>query len=180
MESFTLKDNKPTDNQIWYIPEAVKDTPVRKHRSKKGNEYSTWTESWFKNAIRGGFRELFHQWPRRKEVLNRVRLVEETLTKKGVPSKRPSVWFICEKCQARCKQAKNAKGHPRIWVDHIEPVVPIGGDISIEGFLDRLFCNPSNLQALCDKCHTDKTNRERSERMRARKSGKTGATWRRD
>ena len=176
------QSNKDTKDKHKWVPDAVKQTEHQHRTSKKGNTYVTWTEAWFKGAIRGGLREVFHQWPRRKEVLERVRLVEPTLTKKGIPSKRPTVWYLCEQCNTKCK-AQVAKGNPkkyvRIWVDHIDPVVPIGVDIGFDEYIQRLFCDPKNLQALCDKCHKDKTNKERSERMRVSKTGKSTATWRR-
>lgn len=176
-----LQSNKPTDRLEW-VPKAVAEmTPVTR-TSKSGAQYTKWTESWFKSQVKGGFRELFHQWPRRKEVLERVRVVEPTLTKKGLPSKRPTVWYICESCGAKCKVTvakTNPKGYKRIWVDHKEPVVPLDREIGLAELLDRIFCDPSNLQALCDDCHKEKTSSERKERARIRREKKNAHISRR-
>jgi hypothetical protein len=53
----------------------------------------------------------------------------------------------CEKCKKRV---------PRIFVDHIKQV----GDMD-DGYLRRLFCPSTGLQALCKSCHAKKTKGER-------------------
>jgi 5-methylcytosine-specific restriction endonuclease McrA len=53
-------------------------------------------------------------------------------------------------------------------VDHIKPVVdPIKGFQSWDIFIDRLFCEASNLQAICKPCHLLKTNKEKQEKKNA-------------
>lgn len=176
-----MPSDKPTDKpKHWQVPQAVKDTAVVTKTSKKGNKYTMWTEAWFKNTIRGQMREIFARWPRRKEVLNRVREEEWPLTKTGKERKRPVVWYKCEECSFRCKEntsKANPKNYRRIWVDHVHPVVPPGVDVGWQEYLDRLFCDPDNLQALCTECHKAKTNRERSERMKLSKRSET-PSWR--
>ena len=54
---------------------------------------------------------------------------------------------ICEECKTVVA---------KIYPDHIIPC----GDMD-DGFLSRLFCPSSGLQALCKKCHQKKTNAER-------------------
>jgi hypothetical protein len=54
----------------------------------------------------------------------------------------------------RCELCK--KKVPKIFVDHIEVV----GDLD-DGFIPRLWCPSSGLQALCKVCHQKKTNEER-------------------
>ena len=50
-------------------------------------------------------------------------------------------------------------------VDHIEPVVdPKEGFISWDVFIDRLFCERANLQAVCKPCHKVKTQKEKKKR----------------
>lgn len=44
----------------------------------------------------------------------------------------------------------------KIYPDHIKPV----GELT-EGFIERMFCPSSGLQALCIRCHRKKTNVER-------------------
>jgi hypothetical protein len=56
----------------------------------------------------------------------------------------------CEKCKGKV---------PKIYVDHIEPV----GDLD-DGFIPRLWCSSDRLQALCKKCHDEKTKLERQSK----------------
>lgn len=61
--------------------------------------------------------------------------------------------------------------HPRknIQIDHIEPVVdPLIGWAGWDSYIDRLFCDTSNLQAICRPCHDEKTGRERLIRKAAK------------
>lgn len=44
----------------------------------------------------------------------------------------------------------------KVYIDHIVNVGDVDG-----GFIERLFCPSSGLQALCKKCHDVKTNGER-------------------
>lgn len=46
----------------------------------------------------------------------------------------------------------------KVFPDHIKPV----GEFS-EGFVERMFCPSSGLQALCRKCHGKKTREERKK-----------------
>lgn len=59
----------------------------------------------------------------------------------------------------RCELCK--KKVPKLYADHIIPVGAID-----EGYFKRLFCPSNELQALCAKCHTKKTNQERKELAR--------------
>jgi len=53
-------------------------------------------------------------------------------------------------------------------VDHIEPAVdPEKGFESWDVFIDRLFCEKDNLQAICLGCHAKKTKEERLVKMHA-------------
>lgn len=51
---------------------------------------------------------------------------------------------------------KRGKPVPKVHPDHITPV----GDVDA-GFITRLFCPSAYLQALCKKCHDQKTYIER-------------------
>jgi len=56
----------------------------------------------------------------------------------------------CEKCKSKV---------PKVYIDHIEPVGDLDG-----GFIARLFVPSKGLQALCKKCHNEKTNQERKQK----------------
>lgn len=59
----------------------------------------------------------------------------------------PDGFGVCESCKEIT---------PKLYVDHIHLV----GDVDA-GFIARLFCSSSGLQALCSRCHRKKTNEER-------------------
>lgn len=177
MEGLTEKRPK-----YFQVPQAVKDTKPVIKVSKKGNKYTMWTEAWFINIIRGQMREVFAQWPRRKEVFERCRREEWSLTKSGKERKRPVVWHTCEGCGfPDCKQTiskKNPKGYRRLWIDHIDPVVPPGANLGWNEFIFNLFCDPKNLQGLCCVCHKAKTKAESAERAKIRKNEQSTVSWR--
>jgi hypothetical protein len=54
---------------------------------------------------------------------------------------------VCEKCRKR---------NPKNKIDHITQVGEVGA-----GFIERMFVPSSKLQALCKKCHDEKTREER-------------------
>lgn len=62
---------------------------------------------------------------------------------------------FCKKCYKKV---------PKIYVDHKKAVGKIDS-----GYLDRLFCPSSGLQALCKECHQKKTNAERRVKKDAAK-----------
>ncbi len=55
----------------------------------------------------------------------------------------------------RCELCKTKV--PKVYPDHIEPV----GDVD-SGFIARLWCSSTRLQAICKKCHNRKTKDERA------------------
>lgn len=55
----------------------------------------------------------------------------------------------CESCKQRV---------PKVFVDHIKAVGLVDA-----GFIARLFCPSSQLQALCKKCHDFKTKVEKQD-----------------
>jgi 5-methylcytosine-specific restriction endonuclease McrA len=107
-------------------------------------------------------------------VRERAKEVYYIKSKKGKDLKR--VRFKCEECSKKFS-AKN------VAVDHIEPVIEIGGvpvrsnglpDFNV--YIDRLFCGIENLQLLCKPCHKKKTAAE--AKQRATKRSKTKPTKR--
>ena len=73
--------------------------------------------------------------------------------------------------QHNCAECGKPYGTGKVRVDHIDPVVPIGltvNDMSVQELYDRLWCNITNLQVLCEECHDAKTKVERTERKKAK------------
>lgn len=65
---------------------------------------------------------------------------------------------VCEACHAKS---------PKVFVDHIEPV----GDVDA-GFIKRLFVSSKGLQALCKKCHAEKTKVDKALLKMKKKTSK--------
>lgn len=57
-------------------------------------------------------------------------------------------WLKCEECKKKV---------PKLFVDHKNAV----GEVGAAGYIERLFCPSSELQAICKKCHQAKTNEEK-------------------
>jgi len=67
-------------------------------------------------------------------------------------------YYRCEKCKGMCD---------KIQIDHILPVIdPEVGWQGYNSFIERTFCDPANLQALCKKCHIQKTKKENKSRKK--------------
>lgn len=65
----------------------------------------------------------------------------------------------------RCKICQGEFTQKDMEVDHIKPVVdPKKGFVSWDDFIDRLFCEANNLQAICKGCHKIKTKKEKEVR----------------
>lgn len=116
-------------------------------------------------SIRGANRRLFARSPLVLEKLNESRQEFPRFKKDGTLAKKPWVKRQCEVCNAWV-------GSTKIAIDHIDPVVPPNGfpphfDIwdRTKLFLQRLWCDKSNLQRICDTCHDKKTYKEKIERL---------------
>lgn len=88
------------------------------------------------------------KWPGRAECLRRARkkvLVGET--KSGKP--RYKLHWKCAKC------GQWFKDQSEMEVDHIVEIGSFSG--SWDDFINRMYCEQDNLQALCQVCHKKKT-----------------------
>lgn len=86
---------------------------------------------------------------------------------KHVDTSRPKVktWCCCKLCYTRIPKSY-------MEVDHIQPVVPYNKaleDMSWDELVDNLWCEESNLQAICSDCHDEKTKQERKLRKESKK-----------
>jgi len=107
------------------------------------------------SAIRSALRRSFSRSPIVKEVLQEGRREVPKYKKDGTLSAKPGVQYHCQVCQRWTPSTK-------IAVDHIEPVIPADGTFTDwNTFVDRLWCEKSNLQRICDDCHAVKTEQER-------------------
>ena len=140
---------------------------VKKKKKPKYNQNS---------QIRSAIRRTFSRSPKVKEVIDSVRSEHDQYNKDGSLSKRKAVRYKCAHC-GRLFMRKD------IAVDHINPVIPLDSKFtSWDDFVDRLFCEKSNLQVLCsytlkrksefdneNSCHYKKTQEEKAERKKNEK-----------
>jgi 5-methylcytosine-specific restriction endonuclease McrA len=107
---------------------------------KKQTNFYTW--------LRSGLRKLSRRWPP----------IFEALAAAKVPyigdNKRRKFSYIC----AECTGEFDAKS---VSVDHITPAGQLNNKEDIADFVEKLFCDASGLQVLCDECHNIKTYMER-------------------
>lgn len=108
-----------------------------------------------RNAIKGALRRAYSRSDIRKMVIDR------TIVKHSDPS-RPRVkrWSKCEKCGELTPTYL-------IDADHITPVIPIHShfdEMPLDESVERLWCELSNMQGICESCHDQKTAEERAAR----------------
>lgn len=110
-----------------------------------------WTEGRKRSFITSVLRSGSRRWPPKYQTLNKAKTVKKVNKKTG----RQAQHFLCSLCQEDFPQKE-------VNVDHIEPVVdPKTGFINWDIFIDRLYCEESNLAVLCRPCHLKKTNEEK-------------------
>lgn len=110
-----------------------------------------WTQGRFRGFIASALRAAMRGWIPKYDA-KKLALVGRRLNPK---TGKLAQHFEC----ASCKQAFVDKD---VQVDHKNPVVdPKVGFVDWETYMDRLYCEVSNLQVLCKKCHKEKTASER-------------------
>ena len=118
-----------------------------------------WTEGRFNSFITSTLRAGARRWQPKYDTLNASKTEKKINPKTG----RLAQHFRCESCSNEFTQKD-------MEVDHIKPVVdPTKGFQSWDIFIDRLFCEPDNLQALCKGCHLAKTKLEKQLKKNANK-----------
>lgn len=111
------------------------------------------------SVIRGALRRAFARSPLVQEKMSQSRREVPRYNKDGSRHKKNWVQRQCEVCQEWVSSSKMA-------VDHINPVVSVDdGFQDWNEFIDRLWCDISNLQRICDMCHDAKTSSERVARL---------------
>lgn len=94
-------------------------------------------EKQFRNWLLVKLRRVSRFWPVKTQVYHRVKV------DKGI--------YECESCKKHFKQKD-------LQLDHIDPVIdPKVGFVDWNTYINRLFCDVSNFQALCKACHKIKT-----------------------
>lgn len=84
--------------------------------------------------------------------------------------------YQCEGCHELISKNGKYKGKKecrssKLYVDHIEPYVPLSGwesaDQWAEEAIKRMFLDAGELQYLCHQCHAKKTKEENGARKRS-------------
>ena len=110
--------------------------------------------------IKGSLRRVFSRSDLRRSV------IEAAIIRHSDPSRKAvKTWCLCNEC--RKPEAKSY-----MVVDHVLPIVGIEetlDSMSWDELINRLWCDISNLQALCEDCHKIKTKEENAARRKYKK-----------
>lgn len=113
-------------------------------KSPKTRADNTLTESQFLTMLRSALRNRSRFWTPIQNTKQKAR------RKYTGDNKRQKWEYQC----AICKEWHNDKN---IQVDHIQEVGTLSSVNDLPQFVENLFCDSSNLQVLCTKCHNKKT-----------------------
>ena len=116
----------------------------------------------------------------KRQILNKMREVS-----RWMPAKKECLDAAMteDRNKFKCACCKRLYRQKSVQVDHIIPVIcPEFGfpkDVDHKGdvvdqwttYINRLFCDASNLQVLCKRCHKKKTTAENLIRKESRKNG---------
>ena len=108
-----------------------------------------------RNLIKGAIRRVFSRSEIRSKIVAASIATHIDLTRPKVKT-----WCVCSEC-------KNFIPKSYMEVDHISPVVPYNTtleNMSWDELVNRIWCEESNLQAICENCHDIKTKLERKLR----------------
>jgi len=117
-----------------------------------------------RNNIKGALRQAFSRSDLRRSIINKT-IDKDYFDRDRI---RVKTWSKCTLCERMTPKSY-------MVVDHINPVVPVTSsfeEMSLDDFIDALWCEPSNLQACCNDCHAAKSsseNKERAANKRARR-----------
>lgn len=106
-----------------------------------------WTEGRFDSFVTSALRSASRRWPPKFQCLNDAKTEKKINIKTG----RMAQHYRC----ALCNEEFTAKD---MNVDHIKP---IGRGLDWNEFINRLYCETSNLQAVCVPCHKIKSKAEK-------------------
>ncbi len=117
-----------------------------------------------RGLIKGALRRVFARSDLRRQAIDSAALPGHA------DLSRPRV-----KSWVRCNECKKPEAKSYCVVDHLTPLVPLDralDEMTWDELLDRLWCDISNLQVLCETCHKLKTKvetRARRDFKRAKK-----------
>lgn len=110
-------------------------------KSVKTRASGTMTEAGFRAFVISALRSKSMHWKPIGEVKKKARV------SRGL--------YRCNDC---------GKLFKKVVIDHICPVVDYCGFTNFDDYVNRLYCEEENLQALCENCHKKKTETEKQIR----------------
>lgn len=113
-----------------------------------------------KSYLIRAIRQAFTRSDQYIECKERNRREYNRYKKDGSISKKKDVRYSCECCKKEFKTNE-------VQVDHKNQVVQLyesANDMTIDNYINRVFCSSLNLQLLCKSCHDDKTKKENKTR----------------
>lgn len=121
-----------------------------------------WSDAKWKSFIKNQLRGATRKWAPISDCLRAARV------KRG--------YYLCAGCgeHVTATVKEGARRAKNVFVDHIEPIVPVTGWISWDSCIERMFCEEDNLQVLCKSCHDSKSKEEAAQRKKYRQEAKNG------
>lgn len=121
-----------------------------------------WTEAKFHSFVKNQLRQATRKWAPISDCLKAARV------RRG--------WYLCADCKEEMpntiRDETSRSRVKNVFVDHIEPIVPVTGWVSWDHCIDSMFSEGDNLQVMCGPCHKIKTADEAALRKIHRKAGK--------
>lgn len=117
------------------------------------------TKEW--SLIKGKINSIFSRSELRRSIIQ-----EAVISHSDESRPRVKTWFKCALCGK-----PEAKSYAE--VDHITPKIRISetfDTMNLDDYIDRVWCNPSNLQVVCKPCHRLKSTEENKLRRKYRRS----------
>jgi 5-methylcytosine-specific restriction endonuclease McrA len=115
-----------------------------------------WTAARFRSFVTGALRTATRRWPPKYKALKEAFTGRQTNAKTG----KLAMHYRCAACSSEFVSGD-------VQVDHKKPAVdPAKGFVSWDVYVDRLYCEASNLQVLCKPCHAVKTAEEKKLRKK--------------
>ena len=109
----------------------------------------TMTEAGFRSFIISALRSKTLHWKPISETRKKARI------SKGL--------YRCANCGRAVK---------KVCIDHINPIVGYSGFNNWDSYINNMFCEEGNLQALCENCHAIKTKIEKELRKKYKDEGR--------
>ena len=109
------------------------------------------------NLLKGAINRVFSRSELNAQARAKLRVVEHS----DPLRKRVKIWKLCPECN-------KPEAQSNFQVDHITPKLAYFEHFaqleSVDDYIDRVWCDPSNLIAICVPCHKIKSLAERKLR----------------